>query len=266
VIRDFQDAIATARAAGDKLILGYSLEMFYVAAAFISVPGTEEAADEGFKIFTEEVNDNWGLSMAYQNKARVAANKGNDVEKEKYFAKFKELIEQAPLSVQAGLFYLGMGINEKNLGNFETAKTFFEEGLDIFNQIRSLSFQLVMKSELAHIARHTGKLNEAKNIYRETLIGWQNIGHRGAIANQLECFAFLAMIEEEPKRAAKLLGAAEILRERIQSPMTDHEQIEYGRSVAQLRSMLKETELTSVWSEGRLMTMDQAIQFALGHE
>lgn len=266
VIHDFQDAIATARAAGDKLILGYSLEMFYVAAAFISVPGMEEAAEEGFKIFTEEVNDNWGLSMAYQNKARLAANKGNDVEKEKYFAKLKELIQQAPLSVQAGLFYLGMGMNEKNLGNYETAKTFFEEGLDIFNQIRSNNFQLVMKSELAHIARHTGKLNEAKNIYRETLIGWQNMGHRGAIANQLECFAFLAMMEEEPQRAAKLLGAAEILREKIQSRMTDYEQIEYGRSVAQLRSMLTETEVNSLWSEGRLMPMDQAIQFALGHE
>jgi hypothetical protein len=74
------------------------------------------------------------------------------------------------------------------------------------------------------------------------------------------------MIEEEPQRAVKLLGAAEILRERTQSSMTDHEQIEYGRSVAQLRALLGETELKSLWSEGRLMTMDQAIQFALGHE
>lgn len=196
----------------------------------------------------------------------MAANKGDDVEKEKYLAKFKELIQQAPLSIQAGLFYLGIGMNEKNLGNYETAKTFFEEGLDIFNQIRSISFQLVMKSELAHVARLTGKLNEAENIYRETLIGWQNMGHRGAIANQLECFAFLAIFREEPQCAAKLLGAAEALREKIQSPMTDYEQIEYGRSVAQLRSMLTKTELTSIWSEGRLMTMDQAIRFALGHE
>ena len=126
-----------------------------------------------------------------------------------------------------------------------------------------MNFQLVLSSELGHIERHTGNLIQARLIYQETIKDWQEIGNRSAIANQLECFAFIAMTEEEPSRAIKLLGAAEALREKTQSPMTDYEHIEYDQSVARLRAMLPETELNALWAEGRAMAMEQAIQLAL---
>jgi len=265
VIQDLQDAIATARLAGDKRTLGYSLEMYFTATTFISAPFAEEAAEEGFRIFTEEVDDNWGLSMAYQNRARIAEGRGNQIEKEKYRAKYKDLVRKAPLSFQAGLFHLSTGMTENIQGNYETAKALFEEGLNVFKHIRNWNFQLIMTSELGHIARHSGKISEAKKIYCETLKGWQNLGNRAALANQLECFAFIAMTEEEPQRAAILFGAAESLREKVQAPMTDYEQIEYDRFIIQLRSMLSEAELNSSWADGRSMTMEQAIQFALNN-
>jgi predicted ATPase/class 3 adenylate cyclase len=263
VIRDLQEAIAMARASGDKLILGYSLEMFFTASAFINMPGSDEAAIEGYRIFQEELHDHWGLSMAYQNMARIAARKGDEAEKDRYLALFKELVELAPLSIQAGFFYLGTGINERLLGHFEKAKNHFEEGLKIFQQIRSINFALVMKSELAHIARQTGQLSDAKVKYRETLQGWQNMGNRGAIANQLECLAFISILEEKPHTAATLLGAAQSLRERVQSPMTDYEQVEYDQHLRQLRSMLSEAERRSLWEESRSVPLEHAILLAL---
>jgi tetratricopeptide (TPR) repeat protein len=213
VIQDLQDGIAAARTAKDKRMLGYNLEMFYTASQFLNTPGAEEAAREGFGIFTQQIDDkdNWGQSMAYQNMARVAANKGDPIERDKYFAKFKELVQQAPFSLQAGLFYLGTGMNERILGNYETAKIYFEDGLVIFQNIRNWNFELIMRSELGHVARQTGKLLEARKIYEMTLKGWQDIGNRGAIANQLECFAFIALQEEDPQRAAKLQSMASLV-------------------------------------------------------
>ena len=263
VLQDLQDAIDTARAAGDKRMLGYSLEMFFTANTFINAPHAEEAAEEGFRIFTEEIHDIWGLSMAYQNKARVASYKGNDMEKERYLTKLRELIRHSPLSFQAGLFYLATAMNEKTLGNYNAATRYIDEGLSVFNQLRNWNFQLIMTSEKAHVARYSGRIAEAKNIYLETLKDWQNMGNRGAIANQLECFAFIALIEEEPQRAVVLLGAADALREAVQSPMTDFEQIEYAQSVDRLRSMLTEEEFRTLWTDGRTMPMEQAIALAL---
>ena len=263
VIQDLQEAIALSRAAGDKRILGYSLEMFFRASTFLDTPGAVEAAEEGYAIFRDGVNDNWGLSMSYQNMATMAISKGDHSEKEKYLAKFKELIREAPLSLQAGLFYLSMGMSENAQGNYEIAKTYFEDGLNVFKHVRNWNFQLIMMSELGHIARHTGKISEAKQVYKETLMGWQNLGNRGAIAHQWECIALIAMAEEEPQRAAKLLGAAEALRERAQAPMTDNERIEYDQSISRLHAMLADEEFNSLWLDGRTMTMEQATQLAL---
>jgi hypothetical protein len=266
VIRDLQDGIATARIAGDKRMLGYNLEMFFTASQFLNTPGAEEAAREGYGIFTEELNDNWGKSMSYHNMARIAAIHGDAVARDMYFNMFKDVIQDTPVSIQAGLFYLGTGMNERMLGHYDTAKKYFEEGLAVFKNIRNLNFEVIMTSELGHVARQTGNLTQAKKIYKTTISELQNLGNRGAIANQLECFAFIAIQEDEPQRAASLLGAAEALRERAQSPMTDFEQVEYIAFVHQLHAMLAEDELNNLWTEGRSMTTEQAIHFTLERE
>jgi len=263
VVQALQEAIAISRITGDKLILGYSLEMFFSASAFIDVEGAAEAAQEGFVIFTEEINDRWGLSMAYQNLAWLGNRRGDFSEKENYFGKLKELLRDVPYSFQAGLFYLGMGMGESVQGNYDTAKQLFEDGLKIFRRLRNRYFQTVLTSELGHIARHTGDINQAKKIYNETLTNWQDLGNRAAIAHQLECFAFIAIVDEELQRAIKLLGAAEALREKIQASMTEYERNEYNQAVAQIRSLLTEVEFNSLWAEGRSMTMEQAITYAL---
>jgi predicted ATPase/class 3 adenylate cyclase len=262
-VRALQEAITIARLTGDRLMLGYSLEMYFTAGRFNNAPGALEAAQEGLIIFTDEINDHWGLGMAYQNMVSVAAQKGDLSAKEEYFRKLKELMREVPTSFQAGIFFLGIGLDESVRGNYETARPIFENGLNIFRHLRNRNFQTICASELGHIARHTGDMNQANKIYTETLKSWQDLGNRAAIAHQLECFAFIAIADEGPQRAIKLFSAAEALRERIQSQMTYEEQVEYDQAVAQVRSMLAEAEFIALWAEGRAMTMEQAIQIAL---
>ena len=119
------------------------------------------------------------------------------------------------------------------------------------------------KSGIAHSLREIGSLEEALALYRETIIAWQKIGHRGAISHQLECFAFIAKAQEQGERATKLLGAAEVLREVCGAVMTPQERIHYDAELAGLRMGMDETTFASLWLEGRSMTMEQAIQLAL---
>jgi predicted ATPase/class 3 adenylate cyclase len=263
LIQSLKEAIAISRITGDKLMLGYSLEMFFTASTFIQVEGSEEAAQEGLIIFTEEINDRWGLSMAYQNMAWLANRRGDLIEKDKYFHKIKELLRDIPFSFQAGLFYLGMGMIESVQRNYETAKQLFEEGLKIFKRLENKYFQTALRSELGHVARHSGDIPQAKKIYHDTLPEWKDLGNRAAIAHQLECFAFLAVIDEEPQRAIKLFSAASAVRERVQASMTEPERVEYNQAVARLHSMLAAARFDALWAEGRSMTMERAIDFAL---
>ncbi len=265
VLQVLREAIAISRLTGDKQILGYSLETYYIATRFVHMPDREEAAREGFQIFSSEINDHFGLGMAYINMARVAAEKGDESEKEMYFGKIREKIREAPGSFQAGMFFLGMGMGEKARGNYATAKKHFEDGLAIFKGLSNLNFQLSLRSELGHIERQAGHLTQARLIYRETIKDWQEMGNRSAVAHQLECFGFLAIADEEPQRAIRLFSAAEALRDKAQSPMVDYERVEYDQYIARLRSMLTETEFNTLWAEGQSMTMEGAIQFALSN-
>jgi hypothetical protein len=83
------------------------------------------------------------------------------------------------------------------------------------------------------------------------------------VAHQLECFAMIAIVEEEPQRAARLFAAAEAIRELTGHKRTDEEESEEAQFMGRLHAMLPEAEFNALWAEGRAMTMDQAIQLAL---
>jgi len=119
------------------------------------------------------------------------------------------------------------------------------------------------QSVMAHVSRQIGNYKEALALYRETLPDWQKIGHRGAVAHQLECFAFIAKAQEQGERAVKLLGSAEALREASNSARTPQERIEYDRELAGLQAGMDEKTFDLLWEEGRSMNMEQAIELAL---
>ena len=54
-------------------------------------------------------------------------------------------------------------------------------------------FVLAARSDMAHALRRGGRLDEAIALYRETIGGWVHLGHRGAVANQLENIAYVAV-------------------------------------------------------------------------
>jgi hypothetical protein len=66
------------------------------------------------------------------------------------------------------------------------------------------------QSELAHIERYQGHYGQALSMYRETIPVWQKLGHRAAIAHQLECLAMIARVTEQVQRAARLFGGRKL--------------------------------------------------------
>jgi hypothetical protein len=118
-----------------------------------------------------------------------------------------------------------------------------------------------MESELAHVARESGDLHVAKEAYRKLIWKWKDFGQFAAVAHQLESFAFIARQEGEAERAARLLGAAEALREIIRVPMRDDEHVEYQKEIASLRNQMDTPAFTAAWAEGRAMDLERAVSY-----
>jgi hypothetical protein len=120
-----------------------------------------------------------------------------------------------------------------------------------------------MTSEIAHTQRAMGNYTEARKAYQETIKVLQGNGNRPAVAHQLECFAMIAVVEEEPRRAARLFAAAETIRELTGHQRTIEEETEEAQFKSRLRAILPEAEFDSLWAEGKSMSMAQAVEFAL---
>jgi predicted ATPase/class 3 adenylate cyclase len=149
-------------------------------------------------------------------------------------------------------------------GEPETAKDYFLKAIDDFRAINDQRNVLHSKSDLAHLYRRTGKFQEARQLYRETIKGWQEEGSLPAVAHQLECFAITAIASGNNKHAARLLGRAKATREELNTPSTDPLEIfEMEQAMKQLAGAMGEVERDRVMAEGSEMNMDEAVALAL---
>ena len=191
----------------------------------------------------------------------------------KDYAKVNVLQEEASELIKVYGSHCAFGITMYGFGNvltlqkqFGKAREKFQIALQTMRELRSPRNIIMIKSDLAHIYRQEGNYVEALPAYHETIKEWQRMGHRSAVAHQLECLAFIAKSLEQVEKATKLLAAAEALRQRIEIDMNPFEHQEYEKEVADLKANMDGKEFASLWAEGRSMTMEQAIQFALAPE
>ena len=218
------EAVAAARRSGDKVALGMTLGM--LGSRMLARPERSEAA----QAYAEE-----GLALL-----KASGNR------------FGFLMVQ-----------FGLAMGARYAGRFDQARAQMLPLYPTFLEIGDRHRANMIRSELAHLDRIQGQYEQAESAYRETILEWQRLGHRAAVAHQLECFALLASLRKQSGKATRLFGAAEALREGINIPMTGFERLEYERQVAELRAGMEDTAFELAWAEGHRLTMEAAIQAAL---
>ncbi len=114
-------------------------------------------------------------------------------------------------------------------------------------------------SIFARVEACQGDHTAALALYQESLSIARKIGSKLNIAVCLEGIASILATQREPMRAARLLGAAEALRESIGAPIWPVERASYELSVAATRVLLGERAFVTAWAEGRKMPLEQTL-------
>jgi tetratricopeptide (TPR) repeat protein len=128
---------------------------------------------------------------------------------------------------------------------------------------RQIAYSLV---NFAIQALDQGDYGRAAHIYGESLALLREIRDRGFVT--LGCLEGLASVAYQQgclERAATLFGAAEAFRESLHRLRISGEE-KYEQSVAFMRAGLGESMFVAAWAEGRAMTLEQAIEYALANE
>ncbi|HEX6709404.1 MAG TPA: tetratricopeptide repeat protein, partial [Rubrobacter sp.] len=148
-------------------------------------------------------------------------------------------------------------------GDLTRAQTLFEEGMKMARERGdSLSVNLT-RLNLGILAVDQGEPDRAEVLLVAALHAFRQLGDVDAIVDCLDALGQAYAAKEHGILAAKLLGTAEAVREELAMPVRLAERDRYERFVALSRRGLEEPVWEAAWSEGRAMSLAEAIEYAL---
>jgi predicted ATPase/class 3 adenylate cyclase len=259
-----EEAVALARQAGDDEALSEALTALATNMAFSGrVSEARELVDEMIRL-AERRHDWLALAGVQGSRAYIAATSGGDLaEAEALLLRAAEAADRSRNPRVIAGIAASRGELSGFTGRLADARAWLDTAIAGYEEMGDRRLVLMTRSELAHMLRRGGEIDEAEQLYRQTLHAWQHAGNRGAIAHQLECFGFLATARKDFLRAARLLGAAEAVREAAEAVMVGTERAEYDAAKDTLRGALDATALDAAWAEGRRLTTDDAVALAI---
>jgi predicted ATPase/transcriptional regulator with XRE-family HTH domain len=214
-------------------------------------------------VLFREIGDRAGLAEALSTYAMLFILRGDNERAAPILEESLSLsreIRNAFLIAQC-LMFLGCLIYSQD--HSQQASTFWEESLAIHRAERHQWHITSLTTYLAMAELDQGNNVRAKGLLVESLALLQELNDRWQTAYTLEVFASLAVRQRNLVRAAHIFGAAEVFRETLNAPMLLFQRQFNERGVASLRAQLDASALKIAWAEGRAMTLEQAIAYAL---
>jgi predicted ATPase/DNA-binding CsgD family transcriptional regulator len=256
-------ALELFRESGDKW--HFSLSLHQLAHTVDYQGDTTQAIallEESVAVY-RQVGDEWGLAFSLRCLGDAIYRQGDygraTTLLEDSLALYRRVGDNWGLSNVLGS--LGLLAGERN--EYDRAVALLEESLTIVRPMGDRWDIALTQNKLANVMLRQGKSGRAVALYQESLRLGRETGGKLHIADCLTGLARAAAALEQPRRAAQLFGAAEIVREAIHTHVFPANRADYEHSVAIVQKALGERAFEAAWAEGRAMTLDRAIDYAL---
>lgn len=237
----------------DAGILAYLQSDFITARAF----------HQQALVFARASKDRAMIAHALHGLSNAAMNQGQ-------YEEVTTLLDEClPLARETGEKWLeAMALNNlaevaRLQGDFEGAEQMYETGLRLLGELGDRYFTPIILDGLGTLAQYQGDYERALKIHIQCLTLGREMGDKRIIALALEKLAGVAAGQGKAERAARLLGAAEALREAIYVSVEAIDREDYERFVAMTRAKLDEDVLADNWAKGRALGLEQTITLAL---
>jgi predicted ATPase len=213
-----------------------------------------------------KLEDKRGIAYALYQLGSTADYRGDAAEAKRFYAEslahFQEVGDKRGISRVLN----NLGEVARAAGDYGAARAFYEESLAISREVGSPSGIANALANLGAVSLYRGNHTEAAMLTREALVQMRKLEDKRNIIAVLTVLAGVAMAEGKPERAARLLGAAEALQNTAGVLVGSADRAEKERQVASVRDALDKDTFESAWAEGRAMTLEQAIEYALAAE
>jgi predicted ATPase/DNA-binding SARP family transcriptional activator/ATP/maltotriose-dependent transcriptional regulator MalT len=259
----YEAGLAAFRELGDKRGIAWTLHNLGSVAKKQGDYARAQTLYEQSLALRRELGDQSGCAWSLYQLGNVARDQGvlevAGVRLEESLTLFRELEDKR--GITACLDILGNIATDQD--DYPTARSLYEQSLTIWRELRDKQGAALSIHNLGRVERLEGDGKAARTLQEQSLSLRREVGDRHGIACSLEELACLAAEEGELARAGRLWGAADALREALGSPLPPNERERHDRAVKAARSGMSREIFASAWAEGRTMTLEQAIEYAL---
>ena len=159
-----------------------------------------------------------------------------------------------------------IGEVERARGNYAEAQTRYNESLALLRTVDDPLDTATVLGNLGFVAQHQGEYARAAAFFVESLSLSRSMGYKLFIVTELAGFAGTVLSMGELLRAAKLFGASEAQLNSMGAVLYSADRADYERNLAVARTHLHDETFAAAWAEGRAMSLEQAIEYALAEQ
>lgn len=220
----YQESLALSRELGDKLNIAHRLSSLALVAKEQGEYSTAHALSQESAAYLRELGDKEGVAFALEQRSWLAMIEGDYASSQQF--------EEEIFAIHKELdnkYRLAWSLNQKGFlawhqGNYAVARNSLEQALPIFQKLQASSYNICL------------------------------------------CLTGLAIVDVTEAhfiRGTKLLGAIKAESERTGRHNKDIFLIVYNKALEIAEARLDAETFRSAWSEGRTLTMEQAIELAM---
>jgi len=255
-----EESLALFRELGDRGEVAYLLLHLAGLAIDRGEYATAHSMLEECLAIDREMEDASSIAEVLFNLARVCYLSQGDLATvhsllEESFALYRELGDRESIAYCLNL----SGLLTLDQGDTTSARSLVEQAVALFKEMRQQHGTTVTLYSLAKVVAAQGDNEAARALHEESIAVARKAGDRVNIAFGLEGLGTAVAAQGKHVWAARLLGAAEALRQAIGAPLPPVERPSYESAVATTRDHLGEQAFIAAWNEGRKMTLEQVL-------
>jgi predicted ATPase len=208
------------------------------------------------------LGDGSGAGRALQMLGSVAVGERAYDEANRLFEESEALCRKIGDKSLLATTILDLGDVALNQADYERATVLLEESLTLFQELGDKDGAAIALYNLGSAALSEGRDERAVGLLSDGLALFGELGYKEGMAYCLEALASATASGASRVEAARLLGAADAASEAMGAALEPGERDRRARTESMLRAQLGEERFAELWSEGRNMTLDEAVRYA----
>jgi predicted ATPase/predicted Ser/Thr protein kinase len=210
-----------------------------------------------------DTGDRYGISWALAFRSVHLIDAGRFDEAERLASEARSIAAEGGERWVEALALMFQALTAQYSNHYDRANHLYDQLLE---RARATGDKLLISNVLGNLASlrvMQGNYRDAKAVGAEAIKYSEALSDHRGLAWSLEPIAAAAAAEGEARRAARLWGASDHLLEHVGSPLTPALQSFRTTYFSHARELLGEDAFQEALSEGRMMSLKQAVHYAL---